>query len=164
MRIFITLLLVIAAFAAGVWYANEYDFQLPLLNETSQMPEQEEKEQPAPVVKATYMNANADRIVVDTPLPGGTVGNTFTVSGKARGGWYFEASFPLSVVSSANAQLVEMPVQATGDWMTSEFVPFTASVSVPASYKGPATLILHNDNASGLPENDASISIPIVIQ
>ena len=117
------------------------------------------------VPRATYKNADADKIVVTAPLPGATVGNTFAVTGRARGGWYFEASFPLTVISATGTMLVQMPVQADGEWMTAAFVPFaTTTVSVPAYYKGAATLILKNDNPSGLPENDASISIPIVIQ
>ena len=115
--------------------------------------------------KATYINADADKIVVTAPLPGATVANTFAVTGKARGGWYFEASFPIRVISSTSTVLIEMPIQANGTWMTADFVPFaTTTVTVPAWYKGAATLVLKNDNPSGLPENDASISIPIVIQ
>ena len=47
--------------------------------------------------------------------------------------------------------------------MTPNFVPFSFQVTIP-NYKGTATLILHNDNPSGLPENAASISIPVTIQ
>lgn len=114
---------------------------------------------------STYINASVDRIVVTSPLPGAVVGNSFTVNGQARGGWYFEASFPIDVVSATGTLLTQMPIQAQGEWMTANFVPFaTTTVVVPAYYKGPATLILRNDNPSGLPENAASISIPIVIQ
>lgn len=159
--LFIAIAVALAAFAAGVWYTREYSpttapiIETPNANNPTTTPE---------VPKATYINASADRIVVDSPKPGEAVGTTFTVVGKARGGWYFEASFPLRVLSGAGSLLKEMPVQADGEWMTTEFVPFSETVTLPPTYKGPATLILHNDNASGLPENDASISIPIFIQ
>lgn len=115
--------------------------------------------------RATYDNATPDMIVVTSPAPGATVGQTFTVEGQARGGWYFEASFPLEVRSATGTTIALMPVQAEGEWMTSSFVPFaTTTVKTAAWYTGPALLILRNDNPSGLPENAASIEIPIIIQ
>jgi len=41
-------------------------------------------------------------------------------------------------------------------------VPFRVTLDVGA-YSGPATLVLKRDNPSGLPENDASISVPIEV-
>jgi hypothetical protein len=158
---FVALLVGAAAFAAGVWYTREYvpaPIETPITPTTTPIT-------PVETPKATYINASADKIVVTSPLPGATVGNTFSITGRARGGWYFEASFPIQVLSATSTLLKEMPVQAQGDWMTANFVPFaTTTIAVPAWYKGPATLVLKNDNPSGLPENDASISIPIVIQ
>lgn len=169
MQILLGLIIAMAAFIGGMWYANEYDVALPIVNTPTETPTTTNgnntgTHNPPPTSQVTYQNANADKIVVNTPAPGATVPHTFTVVGKARGGWYFEASFPVEVRGAQNQILVQMPVQADGEWMTSEFVPFSEQVSVPQGYKGPATLILRNDNPSGLPENDASISIPIVIQ
>ena len=115
-------------------------------------------------VEAIYTNASADLVAVTSPLPGATVPATFTFTGEARGTWYFEASFPLEVISASGAQLVQLPVQAQGEWMTTNFVPFSAEVTLPATYKGAATIILHNDNPSGLPENAKSLTILVVIQ
>jgi hypothetical protein len=103
------------------------------------------------------------RVVVDVPISGATVPRTFSVSGKAPGPWYFEASFPIEVRSAAGTLLTTVVATAQAEWMTTDDVPFTASVVVQ-NYSGPATLVLHRDNASGLPEHDASVSIPIVIQ
>ncbi|KND47493.1 MAG: hypothetical protein AB199_03625 [Parcubacteria bacterium C7867-004] len=114
--------------------------------------------------KATYMNASADKIVVETPTPGAVTGKSFTVKGKARGYWYFEASFPIELLDKDGKVLASMPVQAQGDWMTENFVPFSVQITAPQSYIGPATLVLHKDNPSGLPENDASLSIPITVE
>jgi hypothetical protein len=114
--------------------------------------------------KVTYTNASANLIVVDTPSPGAVTGKEFTLIGKARGYWYFEASFPLELLDKDGKVLVTTAVQADGDWMTEEFVPFKIQIKAPSSYIGPATLVLHKDNASGLPEHDASISIPLTIE
>lgn len=155
----IAIVVSIIAFAAGVWYTREYN-PAPIVETPNITPTSTPVETP----KATYSNASSERIVVDLPKPGEAVASTFTVVGKARGGWYFESSFPLRVLSSTGSLLKEMPVQADGEWMTAEFVPFSETVTLPADYKGAAILILKNDNPSGLPENDASISIPITIQ
>lgn len=120
------------------------------------------EELPAP--EPTYDNASADMIRVENPTPGAVVGKSFVVTGEARGGWYFEASFPVEVRDPNGNILAQGPAQAEGEWMTTNFVPFSAPLTIPASYIGPATLILRNDNPSGLPENAASVSFPITIE
>lgn len=111
--------------------------------------------------KITYKNASTSMIVIDSPLPETTVDNSFVLTGKAYGGWYFEASFPVQVLDSNNQILFEGPAQAEGDWMTSAFVPFKAAISLPNTYSGKITMLIKNDNPSGLPENDASLSFSL---
>jgi len=114
--------------------------------------------------KITYNNATADNITVDLPYPGAVVGKEFSVIGKARGTWYFEASFSVQILDKDGNVLFAEPAQAQSDWMTTEFVPFKADVKIPESYAGPATLILKRDNPSGMPSKDASVSFPITIE
>jgi Immunoglobulin-like domain of bacterial spore germination len=116
------------------------------------------------VEKITYVNSSADLIMVDLPFPGAVTGKTFSVSGKARGNWYFEASFPVEVRDSKGNVLVQKPAQAQSEWMTTDFVPFKVDLTVPESFIGPATLVLRKDNPSGLPEHDAFIMFPITIE
>ncbi len=112
----------------------------------------------------TYKNASADLIVVDTPPPGAVVGKEFSVKGKARGTWFFEASFPIEVVDIDGNILTTVVAQSTSDWMTENFVPFSADVILSEDYMGAATLVLKKDNPSGMPENDASMTSPIHIE
>lgn len=114
--------------------------------------------------KIIYKNASADLITVQLPYPGAVTGKEFSVIGKARGTWFFEASFPVQVLDKDGNVLAAVPAQAQGDWMTENFVPFKADIKIPESYIGPATLILKKDNPSGMPEKDASISFPITIE
>lgn len=114
--------------------------------------------------KITYVNTNNDIIVPELPFPGAVTGKEFSVIGKARGNWYFEASFPLEVIDQNGNTLVKSYATAQGEWMTNEFVPFKGEIKILDSYIGPATLVLHKDNASGEPQLDASISFPIVIE
>lgn len=49
--------------------------------------------------------------------------------------------------------------------MTTEFVPFTATVNYTVDPQTPyarGAIILKKDNPSGLPENDAAIEMPVI--
>ncbi len=86
------------------------------------------------------------------------------VAGSAPGNWFFEASFPIQVRDKDNNKIAQGVAQAQGEWMTTEQVSFTSTITLSTPYSGPATLVLMRDNPSGLPENDDALEIPIVIQ
>jgi len=111
-----------------------------------------------------YKDDNQDLIYVELPGEGSVVGKDFSVIGKARGNWFFEASFPIKLLDKDGNLLYTAIAQAEGDWMTTDFVPFRAEVHAPVSYIGQATLVLEKDNPSGLPEHDDSISFDIVVE
>lgn len=111
-----------------------------------------------------YTNATADNIVVELPFPEATISKEFTVTGKARGTWFFEASFPIEVLDKNGVTLARGVARAEDDWMTTKFVPFKADITLPKTYTGKATLILKKDNPSGLPENEASISFSLTVE
>jgi len=67
-------------------------------------------------------------------------------------------------VDSVPQEHVIAPAQAQGEWMTENFVPFKVELAVPKTYIGHATLVLHKDNPSGLPEHKASVSFPIIVE
>lgn len=120
------------------------------------------EELPAP--DPEYRNASANDIRVTNPFPGAVTGKQFTVMGEARGPWFFEASFPVEVLDKDGRVLATGIAQAQGDWMTTEFVKFSAPISVPQSYIGPATLVLKKDNPSGDAVRDASVRFPFTIE
>ena len=70
----------------------------------------------------------------------------------------------LPVLDKDGNILVQSYATAQGEWMTEDFVPFKGDIKIPSSYIGPATLVLHRSNASGLPENDAQVSFPFNIE
>ncbi len=107
----------------------------------------------------------ADLIVVDSPKQGSALSSPIIISGKARGTWYFEASFPLEIQDASGAIVGVGHAEAQSDWMTTEFVPFEATLmfsSQTAGSKG--KLVLKKDNPSGLPEHDDSITIPVIFK
>ncbi len=102
-----------------------------------------------------------DMIELRTPLPNAMVQTPLTLEGRARGPWFFEASFPVYLLDADGDTLVVIPAQAEGEWMTTAFVPFkvTLTFAPPASPTG--TLVLAKDNPSGLPEHAAELRVPI---
>jgi hypothetical protein len=102
-----------------------------------------------------------DMIVLDVPLSGAKVGSPLVVQGRARGGWYFEASFPVKIYDASGKLLGSTPAQAQGDWMTSEYVPFKATLTFSKPTTATGRIVLEKDNPSGLPENANELSIPV---
>ncbi len=118
----------------------------------------------APAAPAT--DPHADIITADSPKPGEAISSTtLTVTGKARGSWYFEASFPVLLKDTAGHIIAQGPAKAQGDWMTTDFVPFSITLTYPIQSSGSAgTVVLKKDNPSGDPAKDDSLEIPITFQ
>lgn len=115
-----------------------------------------------------HIDEKADLIVLNSPVPNGVVSTPLSVSGQARGYWYFEASFPITITNWDGLIIGEGFATAQGDWMTEEFVPFTATLEFENPYVAGqpdfmkrGSLILQKDNPSDLPENDNALEIPI---
>jgi hypothetical protein len=103
-------------------------------------------------------------IRVFTPLVSSEVTSPIIVTGEARGTWFFEASFPISVVNWDGLIIGEGYATAQGEWMTEEFVPFVGVITynLPVdSYSRNGTIIFRKDNPSGLPEHDDALEIPV---
>ncbi len=104
----------------------------------------------------------SDLIQVTEPSVNATVTSPLTVTGNARGSWYFEASFPITVLDANGKKIGQGAAQALDEWMTIDLVPFSANITFTPSSTGTGTLLLENDNPSGLPENAKELRIPIV--
>lgn len=104
----------------------------------------------------------ADLIEVDAPLPQAAVSSPLSISGRARGSWYFEATAPVELKDSSGTVIAHGTIRAQGSWTTSDFVPFvgTLTFSSPATPTG--TLVLKNDNPSGDPKKQKELDIPVV--
>ncbi|MCK5044890.1 GerMN domain-containing protein [Candidatus Parcubacteria bacterium] len=102
-----------------------------------------------------------DLIKVDNPRPNQAIESPLYITGEARGFWFFEADFPVKLFDDNGFLLGVTPAQASGDWMTEDFVAFKATLlfAVPSTPKG--KLVLEKDNPSGLPEHADELIIPI---
>lgn len=100
-------------------------------------------------------------VVIETPLRGQVVASPLTVSGKARGTWFFEANLPVTLKDLSGNVLAQVGAQAVGDWMTEDHVNFTIVLEfeVPSDEFG--VLVIEKDNPSGLEEFDKSFTVPV---
>ena len=111
-----------------------------------------------------------DLIHVDTPRTNGLIERPLTISGEARGYWFFEADFPVILTDWDGRIIAQVPAATQGEWMTEDFVPFVAilnfdkpydeSEDVPEFMKR-GTIILQKDNPSGLPEHDDALEFTV---
>lgn len=148
---------IIAVIIVGVWFFWTERTMAPVVDNGEQV-----LDPLTPAPAPTVTNNYPDLIQVDSPIGNAVVTSPLTVTGRARGTWYFEASFPLELRNSSNLIIAQSVAQAQSDWMTSDFVPFSATLTFVAQPAGSTgTLILRNDNPSGEPVNDKSISIPV---
>ncbi|MFH1426520.1 MAG: Gmad2 immunoglobulin-like domain-containing protein [Candidatus Kerfeldbacteria bacterium] len=136
-------------------------------------PEQENQQQPQEQNTALdNSNTNVEAVEEDatyndlvkltSPLPNGRVESPLTVTGEARGTWYFEGSFPVVLVDWDGLIIAQGIATTQGEWMTEDYVPFTATIDfTKPTVKDNGALILQKDNPSGLPENDDAYEVPV---
>ena len=104
----------------------------------------------------------SDNIIVTQPLLNTAVKSPVFIKGEAKGRWFFEASFPVTIVDAAGQTLGGGIAQAKADWMTTGFVPFDATITFKTPTTSTGFIIFSKDNPSGLPENNDEQKMPIV--
>lgn len=107
-----------------------------------------------------------DLIRLDSPRPGQIIESPLTITGEARGVWFFEASFPVVLTDWDGLIIAQGIAQAQSNWMTNDFVPFQATLTFTVdknAYSNRGALILRKDNPSGLPEHDDALEIPVLL-
>lgn len=100
-------------------------------------------------------------VVLDYPKYGDKVTSPLTIVGKARGNWFFEAQMPVTLKDDKGNVLFNGPATAQGDWMTTDYVPFSLKLTFDPKAAEFGVLIIEKDNPSGLPEFDSSFAIPV---
>ncbi|MFH0947680.1 MAG: Gmad2 immunoglobulin-like domain-containing protein [Elusimicrobiota bacterium] len=148
----IIVILIIAAAGAAAWILTQKEAPTPVLNPPA---------------------SKDDLIRLDSPRPGQVIKTPLTITGEARGTWFFEASFPVILVNWDGLIIAQGIATAKSDpstglgvnWMTTEYVPFEAKLDFTIdknTYSNRGWLILKKDNPSGLPEHDNALEIPII--
>lgn len=110
----------------------------------------------------TIISRDDENIVLDTLKFGDTIKSPFVITGKARGSWYFEGSFPVELRDSvSDVPLALQPATALADWMTNDWVPFSVTLRFSPPMTATGTLIFHKDNPSGDSANDKAYQVPV---
>ncbi len=117
-----------------------------------------------PVIPTSTPQVEESEIRLDALNAQQSVTSPLTIFGQARGTWFFEASFPITIVDQNGAVLAITIAEAQGDWMTENFVPFKATVFFTVTTTQPGEIIFRKDNPSGLPEHDREWRLPVTLQ
>jgi hypothetical protein len=116
----------------------------------------------APDINATTTDM---QIVVSYPDDNQEVSSPVKISGKARGSWFFEGSFPIQLVDINGNILGTSIATSSEDWMTAEFINFNSELSFEKSTSTRrAVLVLKKDNPSGILDFDQSVFVPVILK
>lgn len=109
--------------------------------------------------------ATHDMVVVTSPYPGEKISSPLSVSGSARGGWFFEGSFPIDITDYEGNIIAQKYATAQGDWMVPRTVevPFTGTIefTVPEGVTR-GYVVFKKDNPSDDRSLDDEFSIPVI--
>ena len=105
-----------------------------------------------------------DLIQIENPRPNQLIESPLTITGTARGNWFFEATFPVVLQDANGNVLAQHYATAQGEWMTVDFVPFSIELTFTKPQTKTGLLLLQKDNPSGLPENDDQLEVPVVFE
>lgn len=105
--------------------------------------------------------ARHELVRVHTPRPDEVIESPLRVEGEARGTWFFEASFPVTLLREDGSVVARHYAMAADEWMTRDFVPFSAEVIFSHPGEGSGWLVIERSNPSGLPEHDDELRIPV---
>lgn len=102
-------------------------------------------------------------VIVTSPVSGDTVTSPLSVSGMAKGTWFFEGNIPVSLEDENGGIIAQIGAMTDGEWMTEELVPFDTEISF-ATTKESGFLVIRKDNPSGEPQFDAEFRVPVRFQ
>lgn len=160
MKIFILALLILILTAGGFFIFSILKETDDSIRDTPNV-----EQQIAPVVRSTP--SPHPNIQINSPSPNELVTSPINITGQARGTWFFEATFPIQLLDSQRNLITESYASTEEDWMTEEFVSFSAELEFELpetqnekSYAN-AFLILEKNNPSDKRELDDEIEFEI---
>ncbi len=114
-----------------------------------------------PTINPTTTPKPDQQIFINEIKDGQKIQSPLVITGSAKGTWYFEASFPIKLIDQNGKLIATAIAQAQSDWMTTNFVPFKATLTFKKPTTSTGKLIFQKDNPSGLPQNSAQKEIDI---
>ena len=114
-----------------------------------------------PVNEDIKTSLSSNLINIDKPLAGKIVHSPLSVTGQARGFWFFEGSFPITIYDSEDNELGSTTAIAQSEWMTSDFVNFTATLSFHKPSTETGYIVFKKDKPSALADNDQELILEV---
>ena len=105
-----------------------------------------------------------DMIKIISPLENQIITSPLSIKGEARGGWYFEGSFPIKIYDGNGALIFQGQATATTNALTNDFVPFEAMINFNIPNTETGQIVFEKDNPSGLPENADEVRINVLFE
>lgn len=107
---------------------------------------------------------NKEDLISFSVKAGDTVSGVLNLSGKIKGGYFFEGNILVNLLDKDQNILKKGYGTATTDWMTLESVSFTASIDSSQIEGDGYILILENDPSDGEGGPVKSVLVPVVFQ
>jgi len=113
-------------------------------------------------VQERYGKTQTNETRLSRPSANEILVSPLKVQGEMPSSWYFEASAGMKLYDADGVLLIASPVIAQSEWMEPNIhVPFAAEVYFTEPNTPTGTLVLINDNPSGIPENEKSEIYPV---
>lgn len=108
--------------------------------------------------------SNDSEVIVSSPTEGSEVSSPLNVEGEAPGTWFFEARAQVRLLDASGDVLATAPATTDDDWQTEDLVSFEAELEFDApTSEESGTLVFASANPSGLPENEMTFEVPVVL-
>ncbi|MCX6713887.1 MAG: hypothetical protein NTV48_02165, partial [Candidatus Vogelbacteria bacterium] len=102
---------------------------------------------------------------------GDQISSPLEISGEVKGAWFFEGTFPITLVDWDGKIIATGLAEAKGEWMTADYVSFTSEIKFTnhldklgasnQEYVKRGEIIFKKDNPSDKREFDKSYELPI---
>lgn len=157
--VLLLVLIILMIIALNFMFKNKSTYVDPILGDKT-----EDKVNEYTLNKSQMLGKTEDlisfSIASGTKVPKGIL----SYRGSIKGGWFFEANILINILDKDKNVIKASNAVAKTDWQTAEPVEFEGNIDFTGLPAGPAYFEIHNDNASGEPQFDKFIQIPIVIQ
>jgi len=132
------------------------------MTETPETQPEEPEESSSNSETQTFTSLKGVEIILNEPLPDQTITSPLSISGRAPGNWFFEASAPVVLTDWDGLIIAEGYVTAKGDWMTTDYVDFSGTlIFEKPDFGEKGSFIFQKDNPSDMPELDDAVEFQI---
>lgn len=165
MKTFHTIKNIIIVFAAlGLTFLLLGFIEKQRVHAPKEIPVEEEVPVVVPETSA-HTSLHGVTLFIDIPKENEIVQSPLMLSGRAPGNWFFEASAPVTITNWDGLIIGESYITAQGDWMTTDYVPFTGTLSFTnTEYGDYGFIIFRKDNASGEPQFDDAVEFKVMFR